>query len=258
MTSLHSTHSQSLNFKHEENFFSLGFCLSEISFDDLFKTYDKFLHKEEKAYFLQLQYLKRQHSYLLGRYCAKHAISRYNKTKNFTEVWIENGIFNHPVVLTSNGNTQVSISHTEKIGVAIAFPETYPMGIDIETISSKNADIIRSHLSPSELNLNMFGTRDAHLAFLWTAKEALSKVLKCGLTLPFYLLEINSAKKLENITISDFKNFKQYKAISFCSKNFLCSLVCPQGAKLESQILALEKALKNGCDTVLKVKHKNH
>lgn len=242
---MHSTYSASLNFQHEENFFSLGFCLSQISFDDLFKTYDKFLHKEEKSYFLQLQYLKRQHSYLLGRYCAKHAISWYNKTKNFTEVWIENGIFNHPVVIqASNSNTQVSISHTKEVGVAIAFPETYPMGIDIETISSKKADIIISHLSSSELNLNMFETKDAHLTFLWTAKEALSKVLKCGLTLPFYLLEINSVKRLENITISNFKNFKQYKAISFCLKNFLCSLVCPQGANLEPQILALEKTLK--------------
>lgn len=245
MTSLQHTYSNSLHFKYEENFFSLGFCLSHLSFDQLFKTYDQFLHKEEKAYFMRLQYSKRKHSYLLGRYCAKHAISKYNKCNDFTEIWIENGIFHHPVVMqVPNINTQVSISHTEGIGAALAFSETYPMGIDIETMSSKKADIIRPHLSSSEVSLNMFETIEAQFIFLWTAKEALSKVLKCGLTIPLELLEISSTEKVENIIVSNFKNFKQYKVISFCFGNLICSLVCPQGANLEPQILSLEKVLK--------------
>lgn len=244
MAALQHTYSESLNLKHEENLFSIGFCLSQLGFDELSQVYDKFLHKEEEAHFLSLQYPKRQYSYLLGRYCAKHAISMYCKINSLAEIRIENGIFQHPVVMQApHNNTQVSISHTEGIGAALAFPETYPMAIDIEIISLKKADIIKPLLSSSEVNLNMFETMEVHFMFLWTAKEALSKVLKCGLTVPFEMLEINSVRKVENIIVSDFKKFKQYKAISFYIKNLICSLVYPQSLNLEPQILALQKAL---------------
>ena len=53
------------------------------------------------------------------------------------------------------------------------------------------------------------------LTLLWTAKEALSKILKTGLMTSFKILEIDKIEHKDGYWLSYYKSFGQYKVISF-------------------------------------------
>lgn len=231
---------------YEDKIYKGGLCLSPLPFQDLYRARYTFLHPKELAYFESLIYSKRQYSYLLGRYCAKHAIAAYINFHPFREILIENGVFYYPVVTSSReSNLQVSISHTDTLGAALAFPEAHPMAIDVEKVCPSNIEIIKSQLSSAEKKLTFSGDEALQLTLLWTLKEALSKVLKCGLTVPFEILEVESAEEKENFVTSSFKNFKQYQALSFLVDTTVCSLVYPIKTRLILDISSIQRSLGN-------------
>lgn len=231
----------------------IGFCLSHVSFQHLKEDPNSFLHPLEETYFSGLSYPRRQHSYLLGRYCAKQAIKAYYKDFDLRNIAIESGVFDHPVVTYMPGPPlQISISHTDTLGAALAFPETHPMAIDVETICPSKGDAIKSELSPAEQKLWFHlrkekGDEAAQLTVLWTVKEALSKALKCGLTVPFEVLEVEVIREQENFVISTFKNFKQYQALSFCLDAHVCSIVYPIRTSLKIDVEDIKKNLQERC-----------
>ena len=189
-----------LSLSHEEDkLWKCRLCLSNIEEEELQANRQYFLHTNEQAYFSTLLYPKRQHSYLLGRHCAKKAIAAYTGFDNLTEIWIETGIFhylvvNHPVLK----NIQVSISHGDTLGAALAFPEAFPMGIDAEEICINKIGVIERQLSPAEKKKFSINNTDGGVSMqLWTSKEALSKILKCGLAISFDLLEIDEMEEKE-------------------------------------------------------------
>ncbi len=71
------------------------------------------------------------------------------------------------------------------------------MAIDIETINSDKDDTILTQLTDNEQKLAASLLSSPSLQLLWTIKESLSKVLKCGLTVPFELLEVESITQQE-------------------------------------------------------------
>ncbi|MBP9691776.1 MAG: 4'-phosphopantetheinyl transferase superfamily protein [Alphaproteobacteria bacterium] len=226
-----------------------GFCLSHVSFQNLKEDPSSFLHPLEEAYFSGLSHPRRQHSYLLGRYCAKQAIKAYCNDVDLKDIAIESGIFDHPVVTYMPGSPlQVSISHTDTLGTALAFPEIHPMAIDVEAICPSKADAIKSQLSPAEQKLWFYLRKEksdeaTQLTVLWTVKEALSKALKCGLTVPFEVLEIEIIREQEGFVISTFKNFKQYQALSFCLDAHVCSIVYPIHTSFKIDVENIKKNL---------------
>lgn len=216
-----------------------GFCLSKPNLSYLKSACGLFLHPEEQAYFLKLLHPKRQQSYLLGRFCAKQALAIYTNNSP-ASIKIENGIFQQPVVCSAPyNNAQVSISHTDVLGAAIAFPETHPMAIDIETICPTKRETILTQLTLSEIRLLSSDTVD-NLTMLWTAKEALSKVLRCGLGISFELLEINSIIHYTNWTLCNFKHVYPYQALSFRCGGSVCSLVYPKQTQVKFDINAVQ------------------
>lgn len=91
----------------------------------------------------------------------------------------------------------IYFSHVDQLAVAIAFPERHPMGIDVEIVFPSNTDFLSSQFEKSELNLLSYLPlqKQEGLTLLWSAKEALSKVLKTGFTVP---LKVFSIEKVEN------------------------------------------------------------
>ena len=83
----------------------------------------------------------------------------------------------------------------------------------------------------------------ALLTLFWTAKEALSKVLKTGLLTPFTIYEIAQLEIKSGYIISCFKNFNQYYNISFQLDHYMCSITCPKKTNLEIDISALKERL---------------
>jgi 4'-phosphopantetheinyl transferase len=204
---------------------------------DLNKFRTSFLHPKEQDYYEALLHPTRQKSYLLGRFCAKQAISAYTNNLDLRACFIENGVFEHPVVhLNYDHNLQVSISHSDELGAAIIFPEVHPLAIDVETVCIKKMLTIKSQMTVKEMKLSNLFSSNAEiwgLTMLWTAKEALSKILKCGLMISFELLEVETIIRDNNYIVSTFKNFPQYKAISFSIEQTICTLVCPKNTLLK-------------------------
>jgi 4'-phosphopantetheinyl transferase len=204
------------------------------------ETRYSFLHVNELSYFDTLKVPKVQHSYLLGRYAAKKALGAFMDNVVLTDVQITSGIFQQPVLYLANeGNIQLSIAHTNEMGVAVVFPEGHPMGVDVETVDPKQSETIREILTSDELNKLGLINSDANksLTLLWTMKEALSKVLKTGLMTPFHLYEIESVECKDDIVICNFINFPQYKALSWLSGNHAWSIVLPRKSVLDMAVI---------------------
>lgn len=188
-----------------------------------------FLHPGEWEFFGTLKFERRIHSYLAGRYAAKKAISLLTGERDLRSIRIERGCFNQPVVI-GWANVQVSITHAGNAAGAIAFHEAVPMGIDIERVSVSAMEVLMNQTSPRELELmqSIPHSLEHMLTLSWSVKEALSKVLRTGLTLPTELLELNRLEVCDGYVISKFANFMQYEAVSTFMGSDVCSIVYPK------------------------------
>jgi 4'-phosphopantetheinyl transferase len=170
-------------------------CISESSLKKMQENFLNILSSEEQKNFQKMIGQKRQHHYLLGRYSSKKALGHICSMP-MEDIYIESGFFCQPVIMKPRDIFfQVSLSHTDNLAAAIVFPETHPMGIDVEEISYKNNSAILSQMTKQEMDILNGGDIPFSLTVVWTAKEALSKVLRCGLMVPFSLLEISNYQK---------------------------------------------------------------
>jgi len=238
------TYIEMLRLKRPHSLFKAYLCISMLSLSDLMGEKNKFLHPVEREYLDSLSFKRRQKSFLIGRYCAKQALSAYFNESNMSDILINNGVFKHPTVqYVSKENIQISISHSNECGGAIAFPEEHPMAIDIEKIDQKKTEVIKSQCTIEELNLikSLAAADITQLTILWTVKEALSKVLKCGMMSPFTIFEINHTRSESDYFVFGFKNFSQYKCISFIIEKFAFSIILPKKTEFIPNITAIRK-----------------
>ncbi|MEM7393840.1 MAG: 4'-phosphopantetheinyl transferase, partial [Verrucomicrobiota bacterium] len=153
MNPLEKTLIERLELKRTDEWFPGCLCLSSDSWTALNDRRTEFLHPEEETFFLSLAYERRQSSYILGRYCAKQALSDYFGEVDPRRISIQPGVFNQPVVHYPDGHAHISISHSGDWGAAIAYPEAHPMAIDIEEINADRDRAIRSQLTEDELSM---------------------------------------------------------------------------------------------------------
>lgn len=203
---------------------------------------DKYLSVEEQEYYNTLVYDNRKRSYLLGRYSAKCAINILTKENSLKNIVVQNGFFNQPVVL-NNQNIQVSIAHCDNYGAAAAFPEAYPIGVDLERVDQSRNDIMESQLTQDEKQLIKIVplSYDGALTFFWTVKESLSKTIKTGLTTPFQVLEVNKVEPGKDCITSYYKNFTQYKVMSLDLCDYIFSITYPKGFEVEIDTESLKE-----------------
>ena len=214
------------------------------------KNLSLILHPGEMAYYNTLKHERRQKSYLMGRYACKKALGSYFNEPNLTAIEIVQGIFGQPSVrYLTREMPGVSISHDNSFAVAIAFPDTHPMAIDIETADEDKAEVIKSQLTEAEAEFTMSGILPEYLlcTLFWTAKEALSKLIKCGLTIRFAFLEaeiaVNDCRtKKYHIT---FKNFPQYQACAWTLGNTVLTIVYPIKSEMELNYEDIKNCLSN-------------
>ncbi len=177
---------------------------------------------------------KRKLSYLLGRYAAKIAVSKLLDESDLTQIEIRFGTFEQPIVNHMSFNTpEVTISHCDGVAMAIATQAGHVMGIDIGKIEFSKTHVFKSQITENEAQKASQQFEDERIGFhmIWTAKEALSKTIKCGLTVPFDILQIDDIRPTSmtnDIYESSFKNFAQYKCLSWNLENHLLSIVLPK------------------------------
>lgn len=204
----------------------------------ILKNKFQILHPNETAYFQTLKYEKRQISYLVGRYACKTVLSYYLNERNLTAIEIVQGIFGHPIVrYLTREMPGISLSHDNFSAVAIAFPDTQPMALDIETADKSKVEIIKSQLTAEEISFTLSGLLQEYLlcTLFWTAKEALSKLIKCGLNINFTLLEAKIAESdcpLKEFYIT-YKNFPQYQACAWILENRVLTIAYPSKSEID-------------------------
>ncbi|MFC8688789.1 4'-phosphopantetheinyl transferase superfamily protein [Brevibacillus porteri] len=146
-------------------------------------------------------------------------------------ICIEQGILHHPVVNIANTtNVQVSITHCDDLAAAIAFSEELPMGIDIERINADRNKVLETQMTVKESSLLscLPYSYETTLTLFWTVKEALSKILKTGLTTSFHIYEISQVEARDGVVYSLFENFPQYRTASFILGDYVCSITYPK------------------------------
>jgi len=189
--------------------FRAHFCFCQFPSLPKYGDIELFLHFDELEYFKTLKYPKRQKSYLLGRYCAKSAVSSYTSEKNLARIVLKEGVFRQPLIYYAHEpNIQVSITHCEDFGAAVAFPELHPLSIDIEKVRPEKKGVIESQLTEDD---------------------------------PFHVFELNRFEKRSDCVIGFYKNFAQYKSISFEVSPYICTLTCPKKTDIDLDIEAISK-----------------
>lgn len=213
-----------------------GICVCNFSSWNIVQNLENYLHPKEKEYYDTLTVENRMKSYLMGRYAAKKAVLFCTRNNNLESIFIQWGIFNQPIVTGDHcNNIQVSITHSGDYGAAIAFPENLPVGIDIEQVDPRRIDVLENQISLQEKELLKSGLHSYNkkLTMLWTVKEALSKILRTGLTATYDIFEVDKIKYKEDRVVNYFKNFPQYCAISFeLEDTYICSIVYPKTVEL--------------------------
>ncbi|MEH2425100.1 MAG: 4'-phosphopantetheinyl transferase superfamily protein [Nostoc sp.] len=191
----------------------------------------------ELAYFEGLPVLRRQTSFLLGRFVSKKALAALVGEEDYRAIAITFGVFGQPIVTRPCAmGYDISISHNSRQAIAIAFEAGHPMGIDIETVDPTVYETLLNAVPAEEVQFLDHPERPSaeRLLVLWTVKEALSKALRCGLMTPASVLAIAT---LEHTACdqyqSVFRNFSQYKALSWVSEATIISIVLPLHTEIE-------------------------
>ncbi len=194
------------------------------------------LHANEMQYFLPLPVVRRRASYLLGRYAAKRALSASLGNPAFTSINIVPGVFGNPIVCYPTGNPwQVSISHSDSMVCAIAFPTLHPMALDVECVDPEKVPAMATQLRNSEkadlLRLGVDVTTASTV--LWTAKEALSKALCTGLMCPFDVFEVHSITRRSPSEFEGlYRNLAQYKFRSWIYDTNVLTMTLPRRTEI--------------------------
>jgi len=225
---------------------SLAWALKE-DYESLADDCDSFLHPNELAYFRTLTFERRQRSYLLGRYAAKQALMQTGYAYP-AQVEIAAGVFNQPIVKPGQPEPiSISLSHSEHLACALAFPEAHPIAIDVEDTIPDRSDVMKTQILPRELDqaASAWGNTLHHSVMIWTAKEALSKALRCGMTCPFELLAVKELEVGQGFFGGQFENFAQYRFQTWIIGGTVMSIVFPRNSAMmidmESMIEAMAR-----------------
>jgi 4'-phosphopantetheinyl transferase len=182
----------------------------------------------ELAYLERDLHAQRRCSFVMGRVAARRALACYLDVESLVGFDIGRGVFDQPIL--ADARAEVSISHCEGLAFGLAFPAGHQMAIDCEPIAARSAATIRSHVAAAELEAcSSLGLGDAAaLTLLWVAREALSKVLRCGLmTSPSTLAVERLHREAGGVIRGRFAHFPQYQVLAWVLGERVLGLVAP-------------------------------
>lgn len=195
---------------------------------------ESYLHPSESGQAAAFRFAARRQTFLLGRLAAKAAVGAYLAESDWTRLELTHGVFGQPLVnYPVSNDVEVSLSHSGGRAVALAFPRECPMAIDMETVDHDRAATVKSELQflPEEREWIKSAAVDERAAYvlLWTVREALGKVLRCGLTCPLELLAVDQVKPVaDGLWESSYRNFSQFKCLSWMRADLVVSLTLPK------------------------------
>lgn len=219
-----------LLFKREKQNYSGLLCiLKSCSMNNNVST----LHQSERD-FLKTCTSERKQEILVSRNLAKYAVEKHIGRLNNNEIFIEKGIFGQPFLRHPKRELYmgISLAHKTNIYACVLFSDVHPVAVDIEDISCSKIKTFKRCFTKHEVSI--CNNNLIKLTTLWTAKEALSKVLQCGMTAPMRFLEVQCIHTEPNGFTGEFSHFNQYRYYSFIEWNTVITLVYPKLSVLET------------------------
>jgi len=143
------------------------------------------LSPREEQIFAGLSFLPRRRKWLLGRAAAKTLFAELPGTRDLpaTEISVLNDPSGAPYALLGEERWPLclSLSHRQDVGLAVAATEVETvLGADVETIEPRDPALPRQFFTAREL---AWAQDDQQVALIWSAKEAVLKLLGVGLRL---------------------------------------------------------------------------
>ena len=157
------------------------------------------LSDEEAAYLAGLHVLKRRDDWQLGRWTAKCAVAemlgRSLDSAVLRNINVQRTASGAPRVLLAGMPALFSISLSHRAGRAacVIAEQCVALGCDLETIEPHSAAFVADYFTASEQAMVASSDdrdRDTLVALLWSAKESVMKVLRCGLNVDTRSIEI--------------------------------------------------------------------
>ncbi|MGE7154520.1 4'-phosphopantetheinyl transferase family protein [Methylorubrum rhodesianum] len=205
-----------------------------------------FLHGDEEALLTDRLHPRRRHGLLIGRYAAKCALAALRPDLDPRTLAIRPGVLEQPVLSGARPeNLGISLSHAGPVAIAVAYPEACPMGVDLEWIRPANVALLTRQTTAAERRLladHLGGPESERLTRLWCLKEALSKALRCGLTVPLDLLAVSRVEAGPTGLGVTFAHFAQYRGLSVAAGGLAAALVLPRPPAVTLAIDAAEWA----------------
>jgi|GEM_PF-361418 len=203
------------------------------------------LHPNERERLDGFRADSRRLGYFLGRYAAKRALGALGVQTPMHAVEIAPGVFEQPVVKGVGGDAPVvSLSHARSVAAAVACGPEHIIGVDVEQLSPERTDVFESVMPPRELSMARRASDGGEVVanVIWTMKEALSKALRCGLTAPFEVLEVDAFEAQAAGGYGClFRNFAQYRARAWVLGGYVLAVVSPKHSLLHVAPSDLER-----------------
>lgn len=206
---------------------SLNIC--ELGQDYLEEEVTQCLGREEIKDFTNRS-AKRKNEIFWSRLMAKQAIGDLagSQMRPFNEIEITKGFLKNPIIKGVCSGTQISIAHCKEYAGAVAYPEELIIGMDMEVAGYNKDNSIWQILADRERKMHPENMdRERFSLIMWTAKEALVKFMKLGLTVSFEIMQIDSIACHENGYRLKFRYFHGLEAYCLLYKNLVCTLVYP-------------------------------
>lgn len=193
-----------------------------------------FLSARESARLTAMTSPRRRLGFLRGRRAAKDALRMLSGAGHSARLHIEPGAFGQPVV-EGAGELGVTLSHTDDAGVALAFPLTHPLGIDIEQVRPGNERALRAQLTDTEIASFVTPASDplARLTALWSIKEALSKLLGGGLAIDAAFMAVAELREEGGTLTARFAHIAHATARACIGSGMAMAIAMPHNAMLD-------------------------
>lgn len=239
-----NSHARVFSLARQDSHYSAALAWASTSeYDALAKSLQMFLTSVESLYFRSLPADRRKKSYLLGRYAAKQALRAMSPGLDPSKIEVASGVFQYPVVRPALAEpTGVSISHSELVACALGYSEMHPLAIDVEDLVPDRSEVMKTQILPRELEAAgaVWPFPSQHrCTMIWTAKEALSKMLRCGMTCPYSILAVKDLYSEGRTFGGQFENFGQYRFQTWIGSASVMSIVLPRNSTLETDVASV-------------------
>jgi 4'-phosphopantetheinyl transferase len=206
----------------------------------------RLLHPRELERLAAFKYPRRRSSFRLGRLAAKAALGECFPLFPGESIEIANGVLGQPWIKAAAGvDAELSLAHCEGAAAAVACVAGHPIGLDLELIDPERAVVARDSLTDAErTRLGGLGLREEAAAMVgWSLREALGKVLRCGLAAPLAVLaaETIAAEEGADGYVARFRNFPQYHGTAWLLGGYVLAIVLPRPSRLRFPALAVAR-----------------